>query len=82
MTRMGPSRSAVSAPRLKSSASLTRFVPIWMKSAPPSAQKKASQWTGVWALIANDVPTSTGTIAAARVLGRAARSQGFMVAGC
>src|SRR5579859_2772277 len=79
VTRIGPSRSCVSAPRLKSRASFTRFVPIWMNTAPNSAHPNAIQWIGIGPPYASAVPTSTGATAADSVLGRAARSQEFIV---
>ena len=37
VTRVGPTRCSVSAPRSKSSASFTRLVPTWIRSAAGSA---------------------------------------------
>src|SRR3954453_22921803 len=74
VTRTGPSRSSVSAPRRASEESFARFVPIWMKIDPISAQAKRSGLK-VPSLPARAVPTSTGATAAGSVRGRDATSQ-------
>ena len=75
VTRTGPSLRSVSAPFLESIASLKKLVAIWMATAPPSVQRasKASNWSV--SFHASTQPAQTGTMAAGRVLGRAARKQ-------
>ena len=54
VTRVGPSRSAVSAPFSKSAASFTRFVPTWMHSADASARPARCSGTGCGEKLAGD----------------------------
>src|SRR3954470_10966042 len=71
VTRTGPRRSSVSAPRRASEESFARFVPIWMKIEPISAHTKRSGLK-VPSVPASAGPTSTGATAAGRGRGRAA----------
>src|SRR6478735_5062233 len=72
--RVGPSRSAVSAPFSKSNTSLAKLAPIWSSSAPASAASAGPHFTSPRA-DAQAVPTSTGAAAALSVFGRLASSQ-------
>jgi hypothetical protein len=74
VTRVGPRRSAVSAPRRKSKTSLAKFAPICKRSATKMAAM-AGPGANAPSRIASAVPTITGARAAGRVRGRAARSQ-------
>ena len=73
--RVGPWRSAVSAPLSASKASLAKLQPIWISSAP-SRQPAAKAQSMAVTVPARAVPTATGTAPAARVLGRVASNQG------
>ena len=75
VTRVGPRRAA-SAPFRKSNTSLAKFEPIWSRSATASvsAQSSTSKRPRVHA---SALPTSTDTIEAASVRGRAANSHAF-----
>src|SRR5581483_5600168 len=74
VTRVGPSRAAVSAPLWKSKRSLAKLVPTWISTEAISAARKGSarKWP---ARMATAVPTNTGAMAAGKVAGRAASSQ-------
>ena len=76
VTRTGPKRAVVSAPFLKSSASLKKLVATWMSMA---LSKAHSVNTGDHVPVrfqASIDPAQTGTMAAGSVLGRDARNQG------
>ena len=75
VTRGGPKRSAVSAPRSKSKRSFARFVPIWSSTAAASVAAKTSGRNRSSTLLAAAAPTSTGATAASSVAGRTAVSQ-------
>src|SRR3954452_17994708 len=74
VTRTGPSRSSVSAPRRASEKSFPRLVPIWMKIEPINAHANRSG-LNTPSEPASAVPTSTGATAAGSVRGREATSQ-------
>ena len=77
VTRVGPSRPAVSAPLTWSIASLKKLVAIWMRTA---LARTRAETNGSNALIemAKAHPATTGISAAPKVRGRAARIQGFI----
>mgnify|MGYP000275972671 CR=1 FL=1 len=70
VARGGPSRSSVSVPRAKSSASLCRLVPIWMSTAQARVIAKVSSSTAASRDHASTAPTTTGTTAIVSVRGR------------
>src|SRR3954452_18274243 len=74
VTRTGPSRSSVSAPRRASEESLERVVATWMNSAASLAAPNVAG-RNVPLVAASAVPTSTGATAAGSVRGLAAISQ-------
>lgn len=67
--RRGPIRFSPSAPFRPSTASLKKFVAIWMHSAPRSVHDHSHQSMAPCSFHANTPPAHTGTIPAARVLG-------------
>src|SRR5919204_287159 len=77
VSRSGPSRSGVSAPRRKSNTSLAKLVPIWISSAVTSVARKVRSWISCApnGAVTVAMPTTTGTIDAGSVAGRAAMSQ-------
>jgi hypothetical protein len=59
-------------------ASLKKFVAIWMHIAPAKVQKASQGFHVPCNFHDNTHPAHTGTMAAGKVFGRAARSQFFM----
>lgn len=78
VTRIGPSLRSVSAPFRASMASLKKFVAIWIATEPPSVQSARSRLKFPVSFHARTQPAQTGTMAAGRVLGRAARMQALI----
>jgi hypothetical protein len=75
VTRRGPTRRAVSAPFRASIASLKKLVASWMATAPSSVLSASHRSKFPLSFHANTQPAQTGTTAAGRVFGRAARMQ-------
>ena len=78
--RVGPMRCWVSAPLMKSRASLKKLVAIWRQMVLPRVQARMRVLNWPECFQAMTVPTATGAMAAPRVLGREAFIQSRIVA--